>query len=648
VIITFLYFTIEINTYNKMSYGTYQNPTPLVAPYLSNGFRSTFTSGPKTRKLNRSQDHPKGDFVLDGIRMSVSDANRTMLKTRIEKVEHYREHNSFSTKLNNGAHRPRKKQLRKIPKANHQQVNASFYVLKDDESMIKRFLTKMREKEEQVASNIQRIVDEEFDSLERGPGRRYQKIFHGLHKRIAPEKQGIKYFNYLDPETMVKLDIANVKHRKSPTNKDAVADSISEFVPAHYEGYELPESGLPSLRTNRRQRSHRPRLSVIDEAEEKKARGIMRVYANRSCSPNNTAQNSFKEERQKIKTATNTRGGDNGFMTNSFIAPSSTEFAKSAYNSSREGGWIRPTRRRIESMDGRVQVKLEREESDQVARRTFLTKNSSKNTRAENQNQNYYSAIENEYSSEGGSYVALMKAQERIDHSCGMLRSQISRSREESNYHKKSTPEIHDRSGNSANLRILNVKHSNGALEISPTNQPPEGLEDFEQGVVEKKAINPEAAILNTESLSVNKTQPQDGNNNNIEFFDFLNVQHQDIKNLDLKKISNYLENIDLNQSPRGVKRGSTKELQQSQNEKEPLAELRGLEEKIIDDQLNFDNTSAGGRDPRKRSESLYKSKAPAKLKAPRNNVTEVVGRIDSANEDVSSSKRVSSGTSGK
>jgi len=32
--------------------------------------------------------------------MAVSDGNRLMLKTRIEKVEHYREHNSFSTKLN--------------------------------------------------------------------------------------------------------------------------------------------------------------------------------------------------------------------------------------------------------------------------------------------------------------------------------------------------------------------------------------------------------------------------------------------------------------------------------------------------------------------------------------------------------------------
>jgi len=142
----------------------------LLAPKLANStgiLRSRRI--PFLNFLHRSQDHPKGDFVLDGIRMAVSDANRTMLKTRIEKVEHYREHNSFSTKLNNGAHRPRKKQLRKIPKANHQQVNASFYVLKDDESMIKRFLTKMREKEEQVASNIQRIVDEEFDSLERGP-----------------------------------------------------------------------------------------------------------------------------------------------------------------------------------------------------------------------------------------------------------------------------------------------------------------------------------------------------------------------------------------------------------------------------------------------------------------------------------------------
>lgn len=36
-----------------MSYGTYQNPTQLVAPYLSNGFRSTFTSGQKPRKMNR-------------------------------------------------------------------------------------------------------------------------------------------------------------------------------------------------------------------------------------------------------------------------------------------------------------------------------------------------------------------------------------------------------------------------------------------------------------------------------------------------------------------------------------------------------------------------------------------------------------------
>mgnify|MGYP003576511144 CR=1 FL=1 len=327
---------------------------------------------------------------------------------------------------------------------------------------------------------------------------------------------------------MVKLDLANVKHRKSPTNKDAVAESISEIVPAHYEDWEKPESAFPSLRTNKRMKSHRPRLSVIDEAEEKKARGIIRVYANRSCSPNNYVQasGSLKEERQKVKTAMNNTRGENGWMTNSF-APSSTDFAKSAYNSSREGGWTRPTRRRIESMDGRVQVKLDREDPEYVARRAFLTKNSSKNTRAEN---SYYYAVENEFDSEGGSYVALMRAQERIDHSCGMLRSQISRSRDESNYHKKSTSEIHERYGNSANLRILNVKHSDGALEISATNQPPEGLGDFEQ-----------AENMNTESGSTKKKTHSHSHSQeeNMEYFDFLNVQHQDIKNLDLKKISN-------------------------------------------------------------------------------------------------------------
>ncbi len=443
---------------------------------------------------------------------------------------------------------------------------------------------------------------------------------------------------------MVKLDHANV-NRKSPTGRDGAVDSLSEFppVPAHYEDWEKPEPSLPMLKPNRKLRSHRPRLSVIDEAEEKKARGIIRVYANRSCSPHNESV-FLKEERQKIKTATNYHrgGGDSASMTGS-------DFAKTAYSSARDG-FKRPTRRRIESMDGRVQVKIESEDAQRAARRAFLTKNSSKNTRAEN-----YYPVENEYWSGGDSFVALMRAQERIDHSCGMLRSQIHKSRDESAYHRRSISDFERPPENTANLRILNVKHSNGALDISPSNQPPEGYEPVEK----KKKKKSKEEILPTESIS-GGAYAEEGN---TKYFDLLNVQHGDIKDLDLKKVSDYIENIDLNQSPRGA-RTSAKDFHK-QNDKEPLSEIRGLEEKIINDHLNFENITSSGlrspeegwkesrnssREPRKRSDSSYKSRAPSKIKAPRNNITDVigVGRLDSVSEDVSSSKRVTSNVSGE
>ena len=450
---------------------------------------------------------------------------------------------------------------------------------------------------------------------------------------------------------MVKLDIANVNYRKSPISRDGAADSLSEFppVPAHYEDWERPETTFPMLKPNSKLRSHRPRLSVIDEAEEKKARGIIRAYANRSCSPVNGSA-FLKEERQKIKTATNYhRGvGDSGSMTNS-------DFAKTAYSSARDG-FMRPTRRRIESMDGRVQVKIESEDAQRAARRAFLTKNSSKNTRAEN-----YYPIENEYWSGGDSFIALIRAQEKIDHSCGMLRSQIHKSRDESAYHKRSVSDIERPPENTANLRILNVKHSNGALDISPSNQPPEGYEPNDK----KKKKKSQEEILPTESISGGGIHAEE---DNAKYFDLLSVQHQDIKNLDLKKLSDYIENIDLNQSPRegggGAKRTSAKDLPQV--EKEPLSEIRGLEEKLMNDHLNFENITSSGlrspeegwkeprnssRDPRKRSDSTYKSRAPAKIKPPRSNITDVIGggRLDSVNEDTSSSKRVTSnGVSGE
>jgi len=410
-----------------------------------------------------------------------------------------------------------------------------------------------------------------------------------VNKRIAPEKKSdIQYVNYPDPETLFKLEAALQDKGKTTENNE----SLSVEMPSNAsrrksvdidKRKETKNSSEPPLRKTRNRKlvPHEQNIKMNDPEEEFRTRGIMRIYGNRSKSPELRPINIRQINTRKPRSKINLR--EENITGMSYLPGELARVSKSVANTPFEINQdISDKGNKIKREENRIQ------NNSYLPRTQFMTKISSQFSKQESQERPTENENENSNST-ADAYIALLKVQEKIDISYALLREKIIKSRGDNTNTPRGKSPDRERPNTVASLNLINVKNiTNGIL-----------LRDGESSngrKISTKGYEKKPSIRRTGSEEVKDYESVDGNKSNKSIVktskkvDFAN-KSTDIKENQIHNLSLNFDELNTTKDPY---RKKLLELNQEINKHDSTDRLSTpeIERRIIHENLHLDNTS--------------------------------------------------------
>jgi len=401
-----------------------------------------------------------------------------------------------------------------------------------------------------------------------------------VNRRIAPEKSGLQYANYLDPETLFKLETALKNKGKAPMNHENTSLEKPLDIPRKSAGNERREEAKNSSEPPLRKVRHR-KLSSHDPEEEMKVRGIQRIYGNRSRSPEFQPVKIKHAPTRKLKSRINLR--DENIAGLSYFPGELSRVSRSAANT--------PIEIPQEVSDKIARMKREENITNNTSyfpRTQFMTKISSQFSKMESQER----PTETENINSGDdAYIALLKVQEKIDTSYTLLREKIIQSRGEMTPRGKT--QERERPNTVASLNLINVKNITSGLSMNETSN--------RRKIINQRPYEKKPSIKRVESEGIKDYESEEINRSNKSIIkgrraDFASTPSSEKKD---SQPNNLSLNFDELNTTKGTFRKRVLELNQEINKHEiDRLSTPGVERRIIHENLQLDNTSMGMTTP--------------------------------------------------